>query len=81
MGTKASQSGKPGVRLNRRHSDMVRQKIRGVHLVKLLQDHADGRIELSDGRRDSAKFLISYALSKPVQQVQQDGELVIRWQK
>lgn len=61
-------------RLNPRHQDMVRTKIQGSHLIKLLQDHADGRIELSDARRDSAKFLIGYAIARPAPELPDVGK-------
>lgn len=68
-------------RLNPRHQEMVRDKIQTTQLIKRLQDHAHNLVEMSTTQIDAAKFLISYSLSKPAQdvQVQHDGELVIRW--
>ena len=58
-------------RLNLRHSNMVREKIRTSQLINLLQNHAldDEGKEIADSRRDSAKFLIGMALSKPPQEI------------
>lgn len=68
-------------RLNPRHQEMVRDKIQTTQLIKRLQDHAHNLVEMTPTQIDAAKFLISYSLSKPAQdvQVQHDGELVIRW--
>jgi len=55
-------------RLNPRHSDMVRAKIRTSQLINRLQDEALGKIELSDGERESAKFLINKSLANPPEQ-------------
>lgn len=52
-------------RLRARHQDEVKAKIQASHLVKLLQDDATGKLkpELSQGRRDSAKFLLNKTIS------------------
>ena len=50
-------------RLNNRHQDMVRQKIQAAKLINLLQEEAFGQRTLSDGSRDSAKFLLNKTLS------------------
>lgn len=42
---------------------MVRQKIQATKLVQRLQDEAFGLIALSDGSRDSAKFLLNKSIS------------------
>lgn len=68
-------------RLNPRHQQMVRDKIQTVQLIKRLQDHVDGEVELSPTQCQSAQFLIGMSLAKPAQDVhhEHDGELVIRW--
>jgi hypothetical protein len=68
-------------RLNPRHQDMVRAKIQTSQLINRLQNHAFGKLELTDAQRDSAKFLISKSLSNPpeAQTITHDGELVFRW--
>lgn len=64
-------------RLNPRHSEMVRAKIRTSQLINRLQDEALGKIELSDGERESAKFLINKSLANPPEQkdVNLNGQL------
>ncbi len=52
-------------RLNPRNSELARQKIQVTQLLKRLQDEALGKIELSDGQRDSAKFLVNKSLGNP----------------
>ncbi len=66
-------------RLNRRHSDMVRDKIQATQLIKRLQDEALGELQLTDGQRDSAKFLISKAIGNPPQEIlsEHDGKVVV----
>ena len=66
-------------RLNRRHSDMVRDKIQATQLIKRLQDEALGELELTDGQRDSAKFLISKAIGNPPQEIlsEHDGKVIV----
>jgi hypothetical protein len=68
-------------KLNTKTAENVRAHIQGLMLVNLLQNHALGKAEISDERRDSAKFLLSYALPKPAQQVEATGSLTISWAK
>ena len=42
---------------------MVRSKIRAIRLIRILQDEAEGKSELADGQRDSAKFLLNKSIS------------------
>lgn len=50
-------------RLRASHQEDIKKKIQGVHLVKLLQDHAlDGK-ELNATRLDAAKFLLNKIIS------------------
>lgn len=55
-------------RLNPRHSEMVRAKIKTSQLINRLQDEALGKISLTDGQRDSARFLVNKSLSNPPEQ-------------
>lgn len=66
-------------RLNQRHSDMVRSKIKCSQLINLLQNHALDGVETADDRRDSAKFLISMSLAKPATEtnVSLDGKVIV----
>lgn len=52
-------------RLNPRHQEMVRLKIKTSQLLNRLQDEALGKIDLTDGQRESAKFLVNKSLSNP----------------
>lgn len=66
-------------RLNPKTAEAVRAHIQGVHLVKLLQDHAHGKTEMSATRIDAAKFLLSYVLPKPAQTVENLGTVTLKW--
>jgi hypothetical protein len=67
-------------KLNPKTAESVRGHIQGLMLVNLLQDHAVGKREISDERRDSAKFLLGYAISKPPQQTEVTGTVELKWQ-
>lgn len=56
-------------RLNPRNSELARQKIQTTQLLKRLQDEALGKIELKDGQRESAKFLVNKSLGNPPEQI------------
>ena len=68
-------------KLNTRCAEAVRAKIKGSMLVERLQNHAAGNLEMTPTQIQAATFLISYALPKPVQQVEQTGSLTITWAK
>ena len=68
-------------KLNTRTAESVRGHIQGVLLVKRLQDHAHGRVEMTPTQQQAAQFLLSYVMPKPVQQVEQTGTLKITWAK
>lgn len=50
-------------RLRASHQEDIKKKIQGVHLVKLLQDHALTGKELNATRLDAAKFLLNKIVS------------------
>lgn len=52
-------------RLNPRHQDMVRAKIQTSQLINRLQNEALGKIQLKEGERESAKFLVNKSLANP----------------
>lgn len=54
-------------RLNRRHQDMVRAKIRSSWIISRLQKHLDGKIELSKTQVQSASILLSKSLGNAPQ--------------
>lgn len=75
-----------GVRLNRRHQDMVRSKIQASQLINRLQAEALGELELTDGQRDSAKFLVHKILGNAPSVVEGPGDegehvIVCKWQE
>lgn len=45
-------------RLNPRHQDMVREKIRSSHIINRLTDHVDGKVELSASQVTAALGLL-----------------------
>lgn len=47
------------------HAERVRKRIKLSQLVQRLQNNALGKIEMSPGAIDSAKFLIARALPPP----------------
>ena len=61
-------------RLNKRHSETCRQRIKTSQLINRLQKHALGKLtkEMTDSQRDAAKFLVSQSMSKPAQTIIQD---------
>lgn len=59
-------------RLNTRQATSVREHIRTTQLVKRLQKHALGKLEMTNEQRDSAKFLITQTMPKPAQTIIQD---------
>ncbi len=71
-------------RLNPRNQQSVRDKIQATQLVKRLQDEALGKLEMTDGQRDSAKFLLSRCIAPPIPRdddgQKPQGAVVITWQ-
>lgn len=51
-----------GIRLNPRHQDMVRQKIRASMLINHLQRHATGKREMTQSQIQAAKILLDKAV-------------------
>jgi hypothetical protein len=49
-------------RLNRRHQDMVRDKIQANHLINRLENHALGEIELSPTQIRAIEILLNKTL-------------------
>lgn len=49
-------------RLNNRHQQMVRDKIQASQLINRLQDHVDGKVELTAAQVNSAKILLDRSL-------------------
>lgn len=55
------------VRKNLSHPQRVRDRIRIGMLVRRMQKEAAGELELTQGQRESAKYLISLVIPKPVE--------------
>jgi predicted transcriptional regulator len=49
-------------RLNPKTAQFVREKIQATQLVNLLQKEALGKVQLKDGQRDSARYLLNHAI-------------------
>lgn len=49
-------------RLNRRHQDMVREKIRASQLVNRLEDHVSGKVDLTDSQIHAIDVLLTLSL-------------------
>ena len=50
-------------RLNKRHQDFVREKIKSSQLINSLQKHIDGERELSSSQVQATKILLDKSLS------------------
>lgn len=60
-------------RINRRHQDMIREKIRVSQLINSLQNHVDGENDLKSTQVDAAKYLISQAIGTPSSGIELSG--------
>lgn len=71
-------SGRNGVRLNRRHQEMCRDKIRTSQLINRLMNHVQGKIDLSQTQLKSIEILLKKCLPdlKQIEHVGSDGELL-----
>jgi hypothetical protein len=61
-------------RLNRRHQDMVRDKIQASQLINRLTDHALGLIELSTTQIKAIEILLSKSLPS-LTAIEHSGEI------
>lgn len=72
-------------RLQPRHQEEIRRKIQASQLINRLQDEALGKVELTDGQRESARFLLTRVLSPPVPKDDDGktpaGAVIITWQQ
>ena len=64
-------------RLNPRNAESTRQKIQTTQLVKRLQSHALGEIEMTSTQIDAAKFLINKRMPNPPEDVNLNGNLTV----
>jgi hypothetical protein len=66
-------------RLNKRHSDDVRAKIKVGNIIARLQKHVDGEIEMTPSQVTSAKILLDKTISNAPTEVNSkiDGNMQI----
>lgn len=66
-------------RLNPRNAESTRQKIQTTQLVKRVQSHAFGEIEMTSTQLDAAKFLINKRMPNPPEDknLHVDGDLKV----
>ncbi len=64
-------------RLNSRNAESVRDKIKVIKLIKRLQDHAFGEVEMTKTQVHAACFLINKITPNPPQQVEHSGTLTL----
>lgn len=60
-------------RINRMHSEQVRQKIQAAVLCQRLHDHAEGKLEMSSSQIRAAEVLLDRSVPK-LSQIQHTGE-------
>lgn len=61
-------------RLNPRHQDMVRAKIKASCVIKMLMEHLEGKRELSQAQVASAKILLDKSVSNAPTTIQGPGD-------
>lgn len=68
-------------RLNRKHQDTVRAKIKANRHVEELQKLVAGQREMTGEQLRAAIFLIEQSIGKPPQSLEADvdGELTLKW--
>lgn len=64
-------------RLNRLHQDSVRQKIQAQKIILSLQNHVDGKSELSSTQIQAAKILLDKSVSNAPTDVNLGGSITI----
>lgn len=66
-------------RLNPRTAEAVRQRIQTTQLVKRVQGHALGQLEMTSTQLDAAKFLINKRMPNPPEEknLNVDGNLTV----
>ena len=68
-------------RLNRRHSELVRAKIKTAHILNVLHDCVDGNRVLTKTQVTSAHILLSKSLSNAPEfkELKVSGDLNLAW--
>ena len=64
-------------RLRAHHQEDVRRKIQASKLINLLQEHAQGKRDMSSTQVQSAKILLDKSVSNAATEVQTSGEIRI----
>lgn len=59
-------------RLKPRHQQEIKDKIQTTQLIKRLNNHIDGTIELSNSQIDAIKFLVNKTLSNAPTEIDQN---------
>jgi hypothetical protein len=67
------------VRLNRRHQDLVRDKIKVGNIIDRLEKHISGEIELSPTQVSSAKILLDKTISNAQTDLNVQGNVTVNW--
>ena len=66
-------------RLNRRHQDAIRARIKASNIITRLQKHIDGEIELSATQVTSARILLDKSVSNAQTDVNLSGSMEVLW--
>lgn len=66
-------------RLNRRHQDSVRERIKVVNIITRLQKHIDGEIDMSPTQVTSARILLDKSISNAATDLNVSGNVTIHW--
>jgi hypothetical protein len=66
-------------RLNRRHQDLVRDKIKVGNIIDRLEKHISGEIELSPTQVSSAKILLDKTISNAQTDLNVQGNVTVNW--
>jgi hypothetical protein len=61
------------IRLNLRHSEMIRRKIQVKRIVDILQHHIDGKNDLSRTQIKAAEILLAKSMSNAPQITEHSG--------
>jgi hypothetical protein len=66
-------------RLNRRHQDLVREKIKAAMVIGRLERHVEGEIELSSTQVQAAKILLDKTISNAQTDLNIQGNVTVNW--
>jgi hypothetical protein len=66
-------------RLNRRHQDLVREKIKVAMVIGRLERHVEGELELSSTQIQAAKILLDKSISNAQTDLNVSGTVNVTW--